>query len=235
MGRPGIDVSAMREPFRAYLAQNGTTPTALARELKLDPSTLCRFANRDKRTFDRAIAERVAIAIGFPLRRLRGLEPDVRTVGIARPPGDQRVPPQQLSLPMGRGPHDALFVISYAREDAADFAQLVAAQLRLAGLSPWLDVDSIETGSRWPTSVRDAIASCAALVLVVSAGIARSWNVARETAFAESARIPIVPVILHPGVAVPGDLGVCQGLSFGDPQNRPWDRLVKTLEGHAGK
>lgn len=57
--------------------------------------------------------------------------------------------------------------ISYAREDLV-IARRIYADLKLAGLSPWLDVENLLPGQRWKTAVREAITDSTYFVAILS-------------------------------------------------------------------
>lgn len=85
---------------------------------------------------------------------------------------------------------EALIFLSHSRRDK-DFTLWLAAQLRAAGFTPWVDAADIPPGSTWPREIEKAVQTCGALVVVMTAeGRASEW-VERETLLAASLGRPI--------------------------------------------
>jgi TIR domain/NB-ARC domain/Tetratricopeptide repeat len=84
--------------------------------------------------------------------------------------------------------------VSYAHEDFAYVRRLVV-WLQERGASVWFD-EEIPTGHRWESVLKDRVACCAGVVLVMSPHAAASSWVDREVELARSLGKPIMPVLL---------------------------------------
>jgi hypothetical protein len=91
--------------------------------------------------------------------------------------------------------------ISYARIDEVRIAEIVAV-LRAGGFDPWWD-DRLEPGDDWKESLRSRIASCDALVCMMSPDFIDSewcqWELAEASALSK----PIIPILLRAETALP--------------------------------
>ena len=111
-------------------------------------------------------------------------------------------------------------VVIYARQDL-DNAKAVADWLRSEGFSPWLDVEQIEPGSRWPEALRAGIrTSGAALVLVTEnldqhgGWVAREIELARMLLRSRDPELsPIIPLLMD-NAELPRSIRDIQGISF---------------------
>jgi hypothetical protein len=94
--------------------------------------------------------------------------------------------------------------LSY-RSLEVDFALRLAADLKNAGISLWMDrLDGIQSGDDWRRSIEQALTheTCAAVVAVLSPDYVHSEYCRNEMARANRLHIPIYPVLLR---AVPDD------------------------------
>ncbi|MHB8647543.1 MAG: toll/interleukin-1 receptor domain-containing protein, partial [Thermomicrobiales bacterium] len=105
-------------------------------------------------------------------------------------------PPPDLTAPY--------VFVSYASADR-DRVMPVVAALRRAGVPVWLDQHAIAGGENYALEIADAIAGCAALVLLCSAASLASRNVKQEIALAWKYERPYLPLLLEP-VAIPRDI-----------------------------
>src|SRR5687768_3084470 len=85
--------------------------------------------------------------------------------------------------------------VSYASADRARVLGIVDA-LQSAGIPTWLDQRAIEAGANWGEEITDAIAGCAAVVLMSSAASLASRNVRQEIAVAWKYGKPYLPLLL---------------------------------------
>jgi hypothetical protein len=69
MRRRGVVIDDLRGPLRQYLKDERRSATALARDLKIDPSTLCRLVRVDDQ--ERRVRPEVALAIAAAIGRPR--------------------------------------------------------------------------------------------------------------------------------------------------------------------
>ena len=93
------------------------------------------------------------------------------------------------------GEHRAgCFFVSYARVDSA-FALRLAADLKGAGVSVWLDQIDIKPGRQWDSEVERALGECREMILVLSPGSVASRNVMDELAYALEEEKTIIPLL----------------------------------------
>ncbi len=86
--------------------------------------------------------------------------------------------------------------ISHASEDRR-LAREVAATLRRQGWEPWLDESDIRGGGPWAASIQQALRSCSAVVLLITAdSVSKEW-VLDEIQAARNLRVPIIPAVLE--------------------------------------
>lgn len=95
-----------------------------------------------------------------------------------------------------RSPVGGHVFISY-RSDDAEFALLLAASLRRAGVRLWMDRLSILPGEDWRSVLQDALHSAVAVIPVISRGYVASRYCQRELSRADRIACPIVPVLLE--------------------------------------
>src|SRR5689334_20734944 len=112
------------------------------------------------------------------------------------------------------------FFISYSRQDAGDFALLLADELQ--GKPPrypvWVDVREMQSGSEdWDDQLTEAIQTCEGLVFVMSDDSVRSGSGCKdEWNWALKYKKPVIPVRLHATAGLPFRLGSRQFLDFAE-------------------
>ena len=87
--------------------------------------------------------------------------------------------------------------ISYSREDKERVLDL-AAKLRSAGVSLWIDQGGIDGATLWGEEIVKALENAKVLLLVVTESAVRSHNVAKEVVLASERKGHILPVHLEP-------------------------------------
>lgn len=87
--------------------------------------------------------------------------------------------------------------ISYSREDKDRVLDL-AARLRGAGVSLWIDQGGIDGATLWGEEIVKALENAKVLLLVVTESAVRSHNVAKEVVLASERKGHILPVHLEP-------------------------------------
>ena len=87
--------------------------------------------------------------------------------------------------------------ISYSREDKDRVLDL-AAKLRSAGVSLWIDQGGIDGATLWGEEIVKALENAKVLLLVVTESAVRSHNVAKEVVLASERKGHILPVHLEP-------------------------------------
>ena len=87
--------------------------------------------------------------------------------------------------------------ISYSREDKERVLDL-AARLRGAGVSLWIDQGGIDGATLWGEEIVKALENAKVLLLVVTESAVRSHNVAKEVVLASERKGHILPVHLEP-------------------------------------
>jgi adenylate cyclase len=92
--------------------------------------------------------------------------------------------------------------ISYCREDAGRVRDL-AAKLRAAGVSLWIDQGGIDAAASWSEQIVNALESARVLLLMVSEAAVHSHNVAKEVVLVSERKGHILPVHLEPTVIPP--------------------------------
>ncbi|HET9137628.1 MAG TPA: TIR domain-containing protein, partial [Candidatus Kapabacteria bacterium] len=87
--------------------------------------------------------------------------------------------------------------ISYSSKDREKAEQLMEL-LASAGLSVWIDKQSLEISSSWSGEIVDAIEACKAFIILLSPHSAVSNNVAKEVSLASHYKKKILPLDLEP-------------------------------------
>ncbi len=87
--------------------------------------------------------------------------------------------------------------ISYARTDK-DRVLALAAKLRGAGVSLWIDQGGIDGAAQWGEQIVDALEGAKVLLLMVTDSAVRSHNVAKEVVLVSERKGHILPVHLEP-------------------------------------
>ena len=94
--------------------------------------------------------------------------------------------------------------LSYSRDDKARVLDL-AARLREAGVSVWIDQGGIDGAALWGESIVNAIENAKVLLLVVTPSSVASHNVAKEVMLTSERKGHILPVHLEP-TTIPASL-----------------------------
>ncbi|HLO32293.1 MAG TPA: TIR domain-containing protein [Anaerolineales bacterium] len=123
--------------------------------------------------------------------------------------------------------------VSYSRRDLEIVNRLVEIMQR-AGINIWIDREEIKAGKLWRTQIVQAIDTCDAFVLMLSAAAAASENVRKEMDLAEDSGRRIFIVNLDQ-VRIPADMRYqLAGLQFIDLQALGFDsaihQLIETLK-----
>ena len=92
--------------------------------------------------------------------------------------------------------------VSYSRDDAGRVLEL-AAKLRAAGVSLWIDQSGIDAASQWSEQIVNALESAKVLLLMVTESAVHSHNVAKEVVLVSERKGHILPVHLEPTVIPP--------------------------------
>ncbi len=92
--------------------------------------------------------------------------------------------------------------VSYSREDSARVLDL-AAKLRAAGVSLWIDQGGIDAASLWSEQIVTALERAKVLLLIVTESAVHSHNVAKEVMLVSERNGNILPVHLEPTVIPP--------------------------------
>ena len=113
--------------------------------------------------------------------------------------------------------------LSYSREDKTRVLDL-AAKLRSAGVSLWIDQGGIEGAALWGESIVKALEGAKVLMLMVTPAAVRSHNVTKEVMLASERKGHILPVHLEPTTIPSGlkyPLAGIQHIEFyqGDPDD----------------
>lgn len=87
--------------------------------------------------------------------------------------------------------------ISYSRAELT-FVQGLADALRAQGCQTWIDVENLRPGERWKHAIEAALAAAEAFVPVISRRSVESLWTGHELRLAQSAGLPIFPVLIEP-------------------------------------
>jgi TonB family protein len=116
---------------------------------------------------------------------------------------------------------------SYCREDS-EFALKLAADLKVAGASVWIDQLDIEPGTPWDRAVEDALTNSPHMLVVLSPVSVKSDNVRDEVSFALSRQKRVIPV-LYRDCDVPFRLARLQHIDFRADYERALSILLRAL------
>ena len=116
---------------------------------------------------------------------------------------------------------------SYCRDDS-HFALRLAEDLKAAGAAVWIDQLDIEPGTRWDRAVKDALANCPRMLVILSPASVDSENVLDEIDFALDKRKTIIPV-LYRDCETPLRLRRIQYIDFRNDHARGVKVLLRTL------
>ena len=97
---------------------------------------------------------------------------------------------------------EAEIFVSYSRDDSDRVLEL-AARLRAAGMSLWIDQSGIDAASQWSEQIVNALESAKVLLLMVTESAVHSHNVAKEVVLVSERKGHILPVHLEPTVIPP--------------------------------
>ena len=120
-------------------------------------------------------------------------------------------------------PDAPIAFFSYSREDS-EFALRLAADLRAAGASVWIDQLDIGPGQLWDRAVQSALESCPSVVIILSPASVKSDNVMDEINFALDQKKTLIPV-LYRDCDIPFRVRRFQHLDF----RTEYDRMLQEL------
>ena len=116
---------------------------------------------------------------------------------------------------------------SYCRDDS-EFALKLAADLKKAGASVWIDQLDIEPGAEWDEAVEQALANSPRMVVILSPTSVDSKNVRDEVSFALSGGKRVIP-ILYRDCRVPFRLARIQHIDFRAEYGPGFSTLLKAM------
>jgi hypothetical protein len=128
---------------------------------------------------------------------------------------------------MSDGEPQAFF--SYSRSDSP-FVTRLAADLKAAGVSAWLDTRDIAPGHEWDRAIETALAKIPRMILILSPASAASRNVRDEVSFAIDSGKEIFPV-LYQTCELPLQVRRLQYVDFRDDYETGRATLVAKLSG----
>jgi len=128
--------------------------------------------------------------------------------------------------------------VSYSRRDKEIVDRIVEA-IEKAGMSVWIDREEIKAGKSWRVQIVEAIDTCDAFVLMLSANSAISENVQKEIDLAQDSGQNTFMVMLEP-VRLPAEIRYqLAGLQFIDIETLGFEKvcsdLISTLTEHLAK
>ncbi|MET7749229.1 toll/interleukin-1 receptor domain-containing protein [Micromonospora sp. NPDC005367] len=118
--------------------------------------------------------------------------------------------------------------VSYSRDDE-DLARALRDRLHDASIDCFIDSSRIRAGDHWRSAIVSALHESAAVVVVCTNRSVQSHEVTFEWSYASGLRLPVIPVIYEPSLALPAGLDGLARLDFVDPRGRQWDRLVSRI------
>lgn len=124
-------------------------------------------------------------------------------------------------------PDTPVAFFSYSREDS-EFALRLAADLRAAGASVWIDQLDIEPGQLWDRAVQSALESSPSVLIILSPASVNSDNVMDEINFALDQKKALIPV-LYRDCDIPFRVRRFQHLDFRTEYDRMLQELRKCL------
>jgi TIR domain-containing protein len=119
--------------------------------------------------------------------------------------------------------------VSYSRSDFP-VAEAVVAELRRAGLDPWLDVQRLRPGVDWSRAIDESLDDADALLLLASPAAMDSAAVCHEWQWARRRHIPVHVAVVRT-VELPPGLAGCPGV---DLRVRPWRNIAALGQALAG-
>lgn len=105
--------------------------------------------------------------------------------------------PAALPAQHDTGPAAAGHIFLSYRSEDAEFALLLAAALRRAGLRLWMDRLNILPGEDWRKVLQEALHSAVAMLPVLTRGYVNSQYCQRELSRADRIGCPLIPVLLE--------------------------------------
>ena len=94
--------------------------------------------------------------------------------------------------------------LSYAWDDATEFADQLYKTLTEAGFTVWMDRKNIPPGYDWEEALSEAIEHCAAFIYVMSSKSVQGKSICRdEVNAAFELDKPLIPLLVHPDLKVP--------------------------------
>lgn len=120
-------------------------------------------------------------------------------------------------------PEAPIAFFSYSREDS-EFALRLAADLRAAGASVWIDQLDIGPGQLWDRAVQNALESCPSVLIILSPASVKSDNVMDEINFALDQKKTLIPV-LYRDCDIPFRVRRFQHLDF----RTEYDKMLQEL------
>jgi hypothetical protein len=118
---------------------------------------------------------------------------------------------------------------SYSRDDSP-FVTRLAADLKTAGISAWLDTRDIPPGREWDRAIEAALAKIPRMILILSPSSAASRNVRDEISFAIDSGKEIFPV-LYRTCELPLQVRRLQYVDFRDDYEAGRAALIAKLTG----
>ena len=118
--------------------------------------------------------------------------------------------------------------ISYSREDKERVLEL-AARLRGAGISVWIDQGGIDGATLWGEEIVNALDGAKVLLLALTSAAARSHNVTKEVVLVSERKGQILPVHLEPTTVPPGLKYALAGIQHIEYYNGDPDANLKSI------
>jgi TolB-like protein/tetratricopeptide (TPR) repeat protein len=118
--------------------------------------------------------------------------------------------------------------ISYSREDKERVLEL-AARLRGAGVSVWIDQGGIDGATLWGEEIVNALDGAKVLLLALTSAAAGSHNVAKEVVLVSERKGQILPVHLEPTTVPPGLKYALAGIQHIEYYNGDPDANLKSI------
>jgi adenylate cyclase len=131
-------------------------------------------------------------------------------------------------------PQSAEVFVSYSRDDESRVLD-VAARLRAAGVTLWIDQGALDAASQWSEQIVNALESAKVLLLMVTESAVHSYNVAKEVVLVSERKGHILPVYLEPTVIPPAlkyQLAGIQHIEYfkGDESGASLKAILRSLE-----
>lgn len=123
--------------------------------------------------------------------------------------------------------------ISYSRNDKS-FVLNITGKLAEMGIDYWVDLEGISVGSKWSSSIQQALDECDVMILVVSPSSMNSKNVEDEWNYYQDEDKSIIPLLIDPKTKIHFQLRRIQYVDFCDASNfdDAFQKLVIELQQH---